>query len=120
MPVLANEVRPSPSGWHARRLQPAVAPEVVEQTLACIPLRDYQKDAVRVYLTGIADRSTVKVVELPAGTGKTRVGVVAAACPMTAGYTVLWACKSRRQLRPKWEKVLPHRVGRWARAGWYD
>lgn len=108
MPVLANHTRTSPSGLHARRLRRAVAPAVVKQTLARIPLRDYQKNAVRFFCAGIRDRDKVKVVELPTGTGKTRVGVAVAACLMRAGYTVLWACKSRRLLRQAADEFAHH------------
>ncbi|QDU20980.1 Type III restriction enzyme, res subunit [Urbifossiella limnaea] len=80
-----------------------------------MPLRDYQKDAVRAYFAGIRDRNKVKVVELPTGTGKTWVGVAVAACLMEAGQTVLWVCKSRRLLRQaagEFARYFPEYAGR--------
>jgi hypothetical protein len=38
--------------------------------------------------------------------------------PLTPGFVRLLR-ERRKQLRPAWERVMPHRVGRWAAAGWY-
>jgi superfamily II DNA or RNA helicase len=72
---------------------------LIEGTLTRLDLRPDQKDAVRAFFAGPTDPARPRVVEMPTGTGKTRVGLAAAAVLSAAGRTVLWVCKRWKLLK---------------------
>ncbi|MBA4190272.1 MAG: hypothetical protein C0467_19985 [Planctomycetaceae bacterium] len=81
---------------------------VIKTVLSRLQLRDYQEQAVRAILAVYCDLTTVKVVSLPTGSGKTIVGVAVAMCLIRAGYKVLWTCKSWRLLRMAVDEFKKH------------
>ena len=92
----------------------------VEAALARFDLRDDQKMGVRAFFAGQQNCGKVRVVEMPTGSGKTRVGVAAADCIARAGYTVFWVCKRWKLLRQAAETLrecAPGSAHRLARLG---
>lgn len=53
-------------------------------------LRDYQREAVKAALAHLQDRRHVHVIELPTGSGKTRIACALISRMLDAGHTVLF------------------------------
>ncbi len=82
--------------------------QIINSVLCCLSLRPYQEQAVRAFLAAYGDRTTVKVVSLPTGSGKTIIGVVVAKCLIEVGCTVLWTCKRWSLLRMAVDEFKKH------------
>ena len=80
---------------------------VVEEVLGSLPLRHYQRDAIREALKRLLDRTGMHLIDMPTGSGKTVVAVALIACLLGAGYHVLWVAK-RWQLLKQAADTITH------------
>lgn len=99
---------PPATTQRSRAHTPTVDPAIVKKVSAKMMLRDFQEAAVRKFLANLRTRSRVKVISIPTGGGKTRIGVAVVACLLQAGYNVVWVCKRWKLLRMAEQEFTRH------------
>lgn len=83
-------------------------------------LRDYQREAVKAALAHLQDRRHVHVIELPTGSGKTRIACALISRVLDAGHTVLFVANRwhlLQQAADELRTLLPEHVNSIRRIG---